>query len=254
MADSLLAGKVALITGAASGIGRASALLFARYGAKVVISDVDPAGGEALAAEIRAAGGEALFVAADVSRAADVEALVARTVAQHGRLDCAFNNAGMNGKMGPIVDLDEADYDRVMGVNLKGIWLSTKYELKQMLKQGSGAIVNNASVAAMIAFPGLSVYTATKHGVVGLTKAAALEVATQGIRVNAVCAGLVRTPLLDSAVKAGFTSEAGMVAMEPMGRLGEPVEIGEAAAWLLSDRASFVTGTAMVVDGGFIAR
>ncbi|APR77378.1 3-oxoacyl-[acyl-carrier protein] reductase [Minicystis rosea] len=253
MGDRMLLGKVVLVTGAASGIGRASALLFAKEGARLVLSDRD-ASGEALAAEIRAAGGEASFVVADVAREADVAALVAEAVARFGRLDGAFNNAGLNGKMGPIHEAEAADFERVMGVNLKGVWLCNKHQIIQMLKQGSGSIVNNASVAALTAFPGLALYTATKHGVVGLTKAAALELAAQKVRVNAVCPGLVRTPLLDSAVRAGFASEEQMVAMEPMGRLGEPAEVAEVAAWLLSDRASFVTGHAMVVDGGYIAR
>ncbi|MFT3764204.1 MAG: glucose 1-dehydrogenase [Minicystis sp.] len=250
----MLHDKVVIVTGAASGIGRASAHLFAEEGAKLLLSDVDAAGGEALAAAIRAAGGDAVFAPADVAREADVAGLVARAVERWGRLDGAFNNAGINGKMGPIHETTEADYDRVMGVNLKGVWLCNKHQIAQMLKQGSGSIVNNASVAAMIAFPGLSVYTATKHGIVGLTKAAALEVATQKIRVNALCPGLVRTPLLASAVQTGFITEEQMVSSVPVGRLGDPAEVAQAAAWLLSDRASFVTGHAMVVDGAMLAR
>lgn len=250
----MLRRKVTLVTGAANGIGRAAALLFARYGAHVVVSDVDRDGGAAVRAEIEAMGGEAIFVRADVSRSEDVAALVGAAVARWGRLDGAFNNAGINGKIGPLVDSDEGDWERVTGINLKGTWLCMKHELAQMVKQGAGSIVNNASVAGLVAFPGLSIYTATKHGIVGLTKAAALEHAAQGIRVNTLCTGLVRTQLSMSAVREGFMTEEQLVALEPVGRLAAPEEVAEAAAWLLSDRASFVTGHAMTVDGGFVAR
>lgn len=254
MADASLQDKITLVTGAANGIGRAAALLFARYGARVVVSDIDRDGGEAVRAEIEAAGGEAIFVRADVSRSEDVAALVGAAAARWGRLDGAFNNVGINGKIGPLIDTDEAEWERVVGVNLKGTWLSMKYELSQMAKQGAGSIVNNSSVAGLVAFPGLSIYTATKHGIVGLTKAAALEHATQGIRVNTLCTGLVRTQLSLSAVRAGLMTEEQLIALEPVGRLAAPEEIAEAAAFLLSDRASFVTGHAMTVDGGFVAR
>lgn len=250
----MLSRKVTLVTGAAKGIGQAAALLFARYGARVVLSDVDREAGEAVRAEIEAAGGEAVFVRADISRSEDVAALVGAAVARWGRLDAAFNNAGINGRIGPLVDGDEREWDRVVGVNLKGTWLCLKHELAQMAKQGGGAVVNNASVAGVAAFPGLAIYTATKHGIVGLTKAAALEHATQGIRVNALCTGIVRTDLSMSAVREGLMTEDQMVGLTPVGRLAAPEEVAEAAAWLLSDRASFVTGHAMGVDGGFLAR
>jgi NAD(P)-dependent dehydrogenase (short-subunit alcohol dehydrogenase family) len=254
MDDGMLRRKVTLVTGAANGIGRAAALLFARYGAHVVVSDVDRDGGEAVRAEIEAMGREAIFVRADIARSADVAALVGAAVARWGRLDGAFNNAGINGKIGALVDGDEAEWERTVGVNLKGTWLCMKHELAQMVKQGGGAIVNNSSVAGLVAFPGLAIYTATKHGIVGLTKAAALEHATQGIRVNVLCTGLVRTQLSMSAVREGFMTEEQLVALEPVGRLASPEEVAEAAAWLLSERASFVTGHTMTVDGGFVAR
>lgn len=245
--------KVALVTGGSSGIGRATSLAFAREGAKVVVADVQVAGGEETVRLIQAAGGEAIFVKTDVSQAADVEAMVNRTVETYGRLDCAFNNAGITGIIGSIIDCTEENWDRTLAINLKGVWLGMKYELIHMLKQGSGAIVNTASIAGLVGFPNLPAYIASKHGVVGLTKAAALEFAKTGIRINAVCPGYTQTPLLGPA---GATSEglAAMAAFEPVGRLGQPQEIAATVLWLCSDAASFITGVAMPVDGGYVTQ
>jgi len=253
MSDEMLKGKIALITGASSGIGRGAALVFARHGAKLVLADVNAEGGAETVAMVRAASGEASFVKTDVARASEVEALIQRIVAQHGRLDCAFNNAGIDGAMGTTHACAEDNWDQVLSVNLKGVWLCMKYEIRQMLAQGGGAIVNTASAAGLVAYPGLPAYVASKHGVVGLTRAAAVEYAKQNIRVNAVCPGAIRTPMLEDAIRAGIMSEEQAAALQPNGRLGTPEEIGESAAWLCSGRASFVLGHALSVDGGMVA-
>lgn len=249
-----LADKVALITGAGSGIGRAAALLFAREGAAVVVSDVTVQAGEETAAAIRAAGGQASFIEANVAEAAAVEALIARTVKIHGRLDCAFNNAGIEGLTALTADCTEENWDRTLATNLKGVWLCLRAELKQMLEQGGGAIVNTASVAGLVGFVGLPAYVASKHGIVGLTKTAALEYAQHGIRVNAICPGVIQTAMIDRLAQRSPQAMAGFNAMEPVGRLGRPEEIAEAALWLCSDAASFVTGAALAVDGGLVAQ
>jgi NAD(P)-dependent dehydrogenase (short-subunit alcohol dehydrogenase family) len=249
-----LQGKAALVTGGASGIGRAAALAFAREGAKVVVSDVVVAGGEETVALIKAAGGEAFFVKADVAKPAEVEALIASVVAAYGRLDCALNNAGIEGVMASTVDCTEENWDRIIAVNLKGVWLCMKAEIAQMLKQGGGAIVNTASVAGLVGFAGLPAYVASKHGVVGLTKTAALEYAKSGIRINAVCPGVIQTPMLERLFQSNPQAGETIAALEPVGRLGKPEEIAEAAVWLCSDAASFVTGLPMAVDGGLIAQ
>ena len=246
--------KIALVTGAGSGIGRATVLVFAREGAKVVVSDIVVEGGQETVQQIEAAGGEAIFVKADVSQAADVETLVAKTVETYGRLDCAFNNAGIEGSVKPTIDCTEEEFDRTIAVNLTGVWLCMKYEIQQMLSQGGGTIVNTASAAGLVGFPGLPDYVASKHGVVGLTKTAALEYAKSGIRVNAVCPGVIQTPMVErgAQLSPGFDELA--VSMEPVGRFGQPAEIGEAVVWLCSDAASFVTGIPMQVDGGLVAQ
>ena len=249
-----LAGKVALITGGSSGIGRATAQIFAREGAKVVVADVGVEGGEETVRLIQAAGGEAVFIKTDVAQAADVEAMVKKAVDTYGRLDCAFNNAGIEGVVKPTVEYGEADWDRVLAINLKGVWLCMKAELQHMLKQGSGAIVNTASVAGLVGLSGFSAYVAAKHGVNGLTKTAALEYAKAGIRVNAVCPGAIRTPMFERGVRDNPGIEEQVVAMEPIGRMAAPAEVGEAVVWLCSDAASFVTGLPMAVDGGWVAQ
>ena len=250
----LLDGKVALITGGSTGIGRATAQIFAREGAQVGVADVNADGAEETVRLIQAAGGAALFIRADVSQAADTEAMVRTVVETYGRLDCAFNNAGIEGEMQSTQDYSEAVWERVMGINLKGVWLSMKAEIQHMLGHGGGAIVNTASAAGLVAVPSLSAYVAAKHGVVGLTKTAALEYAKAGIRVNAVCPGGVDTPMVQRVFGSSQELAEAAIASEPVGRLAQPAEIGEAVAWLCSDAASFVTGHPMAVDGGMVAQ
>ena len=256
MAEQRFSGKVALVTGGASGIGQACAQLFAKEGASVVISDVALEGGHETVRLIEEDGGEAFFVEADVSEAAEVEALIGRTVEAHGRLDYAFNNAGIEGSMATnTADYQEEDWDWVIAVNLKGVWLCMKNEISQMLSQGAGSIVNNSSVEGLVGLQGTSAYAASKHGVVGLTKTAALEYAQSGIRVNAVCPGLIRTPMVERYTEGDAETEAQWAAIfEPVGRVGSAEEVAEAAVWLCSEAASFVTGHAMAVDGGYVAR
>lgn len=247
-------GKVALVTGAGSGIGRATALTFAREGGKVVVSDVNAQGGEETASMIREAGGEAIFVRADVSQAGEVEELINKAVGTYGRLDCAHNNAGVEGPSVPTHEYPEEEWDRVININLKGVWLCMKYEVRHMLKQGGGAIVNTSSAVGLVGVKGAAAYVAAKHGVVGLTKTAALEYARSGLRVNAVCPGNTRTPLLERILAQYPKREAHLMEMAPVKRLGTPEEIAEAVVWLCSDAASFVTGHAMPVDGGWVAQ
>lgn len=248
--------KVALVTGAASGIGRATALTFAREGAKLIIADMNEDGGEQTAHIITENGGEATFVQVDVTSASQIEAMISKTVETYGRLDCSFNNAGTEGTtMVSTVDYKEEDWNRVLSINLTGVWLCMKYEITQMLKQGGGAIVNTASVAGLVGSRGAgSAYAASKHGVVGLTKTAALEYAKQGIRVNCVCPGVIRTPMMERMLTRTPELEQQYMAAEPIGRLGMPEEVAESVVWLCSDAASFVTGHTMTVDGGMVAQ
>ena len=248
-----LEGKVALVTGASSGIGRESALAFASAGARVVVSDVVVDDGEETVSQIQSKGGEATFVRADVSQTAEVEALVRHTIDTYGRVDCAHNNAGIEGDMAPTAECAEANWDRTIGINLKGVWLCMKYEIPEMLRQGGGAIVNTSSAAGLVGFANLPAYVASKHGIAGLTRTAALEYAEQGIRVNAVCPGVIHTPMIDRIVSGDAQAEAQFTALEPVGRMGSPAEVAQAVVWLCSDAASFVTGIAMPVDGGFVA-
>lgn len=246
--------KVALVTGGSSGIGRAAALLFAREGAKVVVADIQVEGGEETVGMIKEAGGDAIFVKTDVSKSSDVKALINKTVEHYGRLDCAFNNAGVGSRPAPIVDQEEEQWDRVININLKGVWLCMKYEVAQMLKQGGGTIVNTASVAGLVGLRNMTPYTASKFGVVGLSKTVALECTQANIRVNAVCPGVIHTPMVDRFTGGNPQALARVVAMGPVGRIGQPEEVAEAVVWLSSDAASFVTGHAMAIDGGLVAQ
>jgi NAD(P)-dependent dehydrogenase (short-subunit alcohol dehydrogenase family) len=249
-----LEGKAALVTGAGSGIGRAAAEVFAREGARVIVSDVNVSGGEETVAAIQKKGGEARFIRCDISKPAEVEALIRGTVEAFGRLDCAVNNAGISGVMAPTADYPEEMWDRIMATNLKGVWLCMKQEIQQMLKQGGGSIVNTASAAGLVGVAMAPAYVAAKHGVVGLTKTAALEYAKANIRINAVCPGVVRTPMITVATDGHPEIEAAVIAAEPVGRMGQPEEIGEALVWLSSSAASFITGAALPVDGGLVAQ
>ena len=250
----LVEGKVVLVTGAASGIGLASAEVFAREGAKVMLSDVNESVGKEAAAAIRARGGETLFRAADVTDEDQVEALVAETVEAFGRLDAAHNNAGITGAVGAVQDISLEDWHRTISVNLTSMFLCMKHELRVMQKAGRGAIVNTASGAAVMATPALSAYSASKHGLLGLTKTAALENARTGVRVNAILPGSTDTPMLQTFMGMSAESEQMIRTSQPGGRLGTPEEIAEAAVWLCSDRAAFVSGASLAVDAAAVCR
>jgi NAD(P)-dependent dehydrogenase (short-subunit alcohol dehydrogenase family) len=248
-----LRGKVAIVTGGTSGIGRDTAVLFAKAGAKVVVAGRREAEGKETIDLIRAAGGDGLLVKTDVSRAADVRALVQKTVEKFGRLDVAFNNAGIEGSWSPIAEQSEEDWDSTIDINLKGVWLCLKYEIQQMLKQGGGgAIVNMASVAGFIGSAGAATYCASKHGVMALTKSAALETARSGIRVNVVCPAVIETPMGERLWGAPEAKKFAL-GLHPIGRFGRPDEIADAVVWMCSDGASFMTGQSLVLDGGFLA-
>ena len=248
-----LQGKVGIVTGGTSGIGRDAAVLFAKAGAKVVVAGRREAEGNETMRMVHAAGGDGLFVKTDVSQAADVHALVQKTVERFGRLDIAFNNAGVEGKWASVAEQSEEDWDQTIDINLKGIWLCLKYEIQQMLKQGGGgAIVNMASIAGLIGASGAATYCASKHGVMGLTKSAALENARTGIRINVVCPAVVETPMGDR-IWGEPAANKFIKGLHPIGRFGMPMEIAEAVVWMCSDRASFMTGQSLVLDGGFLA-
>ena len=250
----LLGGKIALITGAGSGIGRATALIFAREGATIALSDIAAEGGEETLRMVKQAGAEAIFVRTDVSKLAEVEALIAKVISNWGRLDCAFNNAGIDGKMAKTAECTEETWNRTIAVNMTGVFFCMKAEIPHMLRQGGGAIVNTASAAGLTGSPGLPAYVASKHGVVGLTRAAAIEYGREKVRINCVCPGPIRTPMLGRLLSSRPEMEQRFASAEPLKRLGEPAEIGEAVAWLCSDAASYVTGHAMSVDGGYMAK
>jgi NAD(P)-dependent dehydrogenase (short-subunit alcohol dehydrogenase family) len=247
-----LANKVAIITGATSGIGREAALLFAEHGAKLVIAGRREQEGAETLALIRKSGGDGIFVKTDVAKAADIERLVKTAVEKFGRIDVAFNNAGIEGNWKPMTDLSELEWDDVININLKGVWLSLKYEIQQMLRQSTGgSIVNMSSVAGLMGTPAAAPYGASKHGVISLTRTAALEFAKQKIRVNAVCPAVIGTPMGDRLFGAPDVQQM-TVAMHPIGRWGTPREVAEAVLFMCSDKSSFMTGHYIVLDGGFL--
>lgn len=243
-------GKVALITGAGNGIGRASAIGFASRGAKVVVVDRDEAAGNATAGILRQQGGDALFVAADVTKSAEVQNYVKLALEAYGSIDCFYNNAGIEGAIAMTSEYDEDMFDRVMAVNVKGVFLGLRHVLPVMIQQKRGAVVNTASVAGLVGSPGMPAYTASKHAVIGLTKTAALEVARTGIRVNAMLPGMVDTPMTRERIYPGQTE---ILNFAPAGRPAQPEEIAEGVAWMLSDRSSYMMGSSMIIDGGVIA-
>ncbi|HTR55082.1 MAG TPA: SDR family oxidoreductase [Kofleriaceae bacterium] len=247
-------GKVAFVTGASSGIGRATAIAFARRGAHVVVADVLDDGGRETAHMVETERVRALFVHCDVAQERDVRSAIGRAVETFGRIDCAFNNAGIEGEQAATADCTEHNWDRVIAINLKGVWLCMKHEIAQMQKQGGGTIVNCASIAGLVGFAGIPAYVASKHGIVGLTRTAALELARSNIRVNAVCPGVIQTPMIDRFAHGEAQIQRQLVAGEPVGRLGRPEEVAQAVLWLSSDAASFVTGQPIAVDGGWVAQ
>ncbi len=259
MADSVsttdeFEGRVALVTGAASGIGRAASRLFAARGARVVLADLEREAGEAVAEEIRSTGADAVFVATDVADDAAVARAVTTATERFGRLDYAYNNAGLSGPPNFVADMPEDQWRRTIDVMLTGVFLCMKHEIPAILAAGGGAIVNCASGAGLIGFPGQSAYVASKHGVIGLTRAAALEYGSQGIRVNSICPGTARTGMVEDVVRETPELQQELERLHPIGRIAEPEEIAEAALWLCTERASFVLGTALSVDGGYVAQ
>lgn len=247
-------GKVVLVTGGTGGIGQETAIAFARAGAKVVVSGRREEQGQKTVSLIEQEGGEATFVQTNISQATEVEAMVAKTVETYGRLDYAFNNAGTEGKLAPITELTEADLDRVIDVNVKGTWFCLKYEISQMLKQGGGSIVNTSSGLGEVGGAQLSLYSASKHGIIGLTKSLALEYAKQNIRINAICPGPIDTGMPDRGTSSKEALENYISTFVPLGRMGTPIEVAEAVVWLCSEAASFVTGATLAVDGGYLAQ
>jgi NAD(P)-dependent dehydrogenase (short-subunit alcohol dehydrogenase family) len=246
-------GKVGIVTGGTSGIGRDAAILFAKEGAKVVVAGRREVEGSETLDLVRKAGGDGLFVKTDVSKAAEVRALVDKAAEKFGRLDFAFNNAGIEGKWIPIAEQSEEDWDQTIDINLKGVWLCMKYEIQQMLKQGKGgAIVNMSSIAGMMGSAGAATYCASKHGVMGLTKSGALETARSGIRINAICPAVIETPM-GERVFGGPEMRKYATSLHPLGRFGTPMEVAEAVVWMCSAHASFMTGQWIVLDGGFLA-
>lgn len=251
--DKIFENKVALVTGGSYGIGRAAAIAFAKRGAKIVVADWKEDKSHETLNQVKKVGSEGIFIQCDVSKDREVNKMMDRIMTEYGCLDIAFNNAGIEGAMAPLHECSEHNWDKTLSVNLKGVWLCMKHEIPQMLKQGKGVIVNTASVAGLIGFANLPAYAASKHAIVGLTKTAALENAKTGIRVNAVCPGVIKTEMIDRITGKDKAVEKQYEGMEPVGRMGKPEEIAEAVVWLCSDAASFITGVALPVDGGWLA-
>jgi NAD(P)-dependent dehydrogenase (short-subunit alcohol dehydrogenase family) len=252
MYDGYFEGKVALVTGSATGMGRSTAIEFGKAGARVIVADWNEKAGQATADEIVAQGGVAKYVKVDVSKGASVKAMVDATIDAYGRLDCAFNNAGVMEESANLAELDEDMWDRIIDVNMKGVWLCMKYELPVMVAQGKGAIVNTSSVNAFRILPRCAAYTASKFGVIGLTRTAAVEYGPMGVRVNAICPGAIRTPMMESAVAADPSRLERIKHTRPLGRVADPIEIANAALFLCSDYARHITAHSLPVDGGYI--
>lgn len=246
--------KVVFVTGASSGIGRATALAFAENGARVALADWQEDAGQSISNKISQSGGESFFVKCDVSREDDIRRAISETVKRFGRLDCAFNNAGIEGQVASTANCSNENWEKVININLRGVWLCMKHQIPEMIKAGGGAIVNCSSIAGVVGFEGIPAYVASKHGVLGLTKTAALEYARQNIRINAVCPGVIQTPMIDRFTGGGEKEKQGLIEGEPMGRMGQPEEIASAVLWLCSSDSSFVTGHPLIVDGGWVAR
>ena len=249
-----LKNKVVIVTGGASGIGASTSIAFAKEGAVVVVADIQESKGKEIVNQIQNEDGRAIYINCDVSSENDVKNLIYKTIEKFGRLDCAFNNAGIEGESADTISCSNENWNNIMNINLKGVWLCMKYQIPEMLKNGGGTIVNCSSIAGVVGFAGSPAYTASKHGVIGLTQSAALEFATKNIRINAICPGVIQTPMIERYTHGEKEVANALILSEPIGRVGFPHEIAQAALWLCSEASSFVTGHPLVVDGGWVAR